>query len=238
MSGQQDFTQCPGEAFIDVMNVQLSGVDDMTNQGISVRMHTRTWKSDQDVAGLACASIDKIRFIDDADREAGQIIFTGCVEPGKLAVSPPTSEPGLPAALDDSLDYLQRNLLFKVSAGEVVQEEEWAGAGRQVVVDAHRDKIDSDGVVNSGHERQFQFGADPVRSGNQQRAFHSKHVGGDGGGKSADTGNNFGSDGGFDHPSDCGGEFIPGIDIDPGLFVRQFLHCHRVFTAASLRPEE
>ena len=55
--------------------------------------------------------------------------------------------------------------------GDVVEEEKRFSAGAEGVVDAHRDEVDADGMVNAGVHGHLELRAHAVGAGDEQRIF-------------------------------------------------------------------
>ena len=108
--------------------------------------------------------------LDDADREAGEIVLAGGIHAGHLrGLAADQRAARLLAARGDALDDLGGGRDVELAARVVVEEEERLGALREDVVDAHRDEIDADRVVAVELERELQLGADAVGAGDQHR---------------------------------------------------------------------
>ena len=58
---------------------------------------------------------------------------------------------------------------IELAAGEIVEKEQRLGALHHEIVDRHGDKIDADRVVAAGLDGDFDFGADAVIGGDQDR---------------------------------------------------------------------
>jgi len=71
--------------------------------------------------------------------------------------------------LRDALDHIRCARHVELAASEIIEEEQWFRALYQDVIDAHRDQIDTDGVVLVEHESQFELGTDAIGAGYQNR---------------------------------------------------------------------
>ena len=58
---------------------------------------------------------------------------------------------------------------LELAAGEIVEEKQRLGALHHEIVDRHGDKIDADGVMTAGLDRDLDLGADAVGGGDQDR---------------------------------------------------------------------
>ena len=64
----------------------------------------------------------------------------------------------------------------ELAGREVVEEEQRLGALHDDVVDAHRDEVDADRVVDAGLERDLELGADAVGAGDQDRVLEARRL--------------------------------------------------------------
>ena len=96
------------------------------------------------VSRLDPAAVDDGALLDHAHREAGQVEVAFLVEVGHLGgLAAQQGAAGLPAAFGNAFD--QRGGLFglELAHGEVIEEEEGAGAGDQQIVHRHGDQVDA-----------------------------------------------------------------------------------------------
>ena len=128
-------------------------------------------EAEEHVAGSDAPAVDRVRLLDDADREAREVVLArrgnafGC-----SAVSPPISaQPACsqPAAMPFHDVGGDRDV--EALADEVVEEEQRLGALHEDVVDAHRDEVDADRVVPRERERELELRADAVGAGDEHR---------------------------------------------------------------------
>src|SRR5437868_3647097 len=73
------------------------------------------------------------------------------------------------AALGNAFDHVGGDLLFELSAGEIIEEEERLRALHEHVVGAHRHEVDTHGTVSVERKGKLELGADAVRAGDKYR---------------------------------------------------------------------
>ena len=100
-------------------------------------MYARGLPADHDVAGLHARAVDHRLPIDDADARTGEVEFFLAIDAGELRrLAPEQRAASFAADLGCSLDQLGHLLEIDRVRGDVVEQEERLGAGRQDVVDA------------------------------------------------------------------------------------------------------
>ena len=93
----------------------------------------------------------------------GEIVVSVGVHVGHLGrLAPDERASGIAAAGGDTVDHRFDDGRVQVAEGQVIQEEEWASALDEDVVDAMGYKIDADRVVPVREKRDLEFGADAV----------------------------------------------------------------------------
>ena len=98
-----------------------------------------------------------------ADGEAGEIVVAGAVHAGhfrRFATDQRAARPA--AALDDAGNDVPGRRDVQFPGREVIQEDQRLRALDHQVVDAHGDKVDADGVVNTCGQRHHKLRAYPV----------------------------------------------------------------------------
>ena len=143
--------------------------------------------------------------------------------PGISAVSPPTSaQPASSAARGDAGDHRRAPApTSQLAGGEIVEEEQRLGALHHQVVDAHRDQVDADGVVQAGLDRELQLGADAVGGGDQDRVGEAGRLQVEQRAEAAQAAQHAGPRGGARQRLDRLDQRIAGIDIDAGRAIGQ-----------------
>ncbi len=105
-------------------------------------------EAQDDVAGRHRAAVDEVGPVDQADAESGQVVVVGRHHAGVLGhLAADQRAACLPAALGDARDDPGDRVGVELADGDVVEEEERLGAGDEDVVGAHRDQVDTHGVV-------------------------------------------------------------------------------------------
>ena len=124
---------------------------------------------------IACAdgaAVDDFIFFHRTDCETGQIVFAVWVHGGHFGgFATDQGAVGLLATLRDAFDHIGGGVDVEFAAGEVVEEKQRFGALYQDVVNAHGDQVNADGVVKAPFKREFEFGADTIRAGDQYRVL-------------------------------------------------------------------
>ena len=111
----------------------------------------------------AIAPIDDPLALDDADDEAGDVVFAVGVEAGHLrGLAADQRAAVLAAGARHAADDLLGDLRRQASGREIVEKEQRLGALHEDVVDAVVDQIGADRVVTAGHEGDLQLRADAV----------------------------------------------------------------------------
>ena len=176
---------------------------------------------DQDVSGSDPAPVDRPRFLDDADRESGEVVFAGNESLrmlGGLAAGQRAS--GQLAALRNAADHFAGDSDVERFADVVVEKEQRLGALDQNVVDAHRDQVDPDGIVLVHRERELELGADAVGPGDEHRlavALRQLHQCTE----STDAGQNLRPQRALGERLDGIDQAVAGIDVDARIAIRK-----------------
>ncbi len=117
--------------------------------------------------------IEHGRAVDQTDAETGQIVVVRIHDTrvlGHLAADERAAR--LLAALADAGDDLRHLLGFQLADGDVVEEEQRLGAGREDVVGAHGHQVDAHRVVLAEHLGDLELGAHAVGAAHEQRIGH------------------------------------------------------------------
>ncbi len=167
------------------------------------------------------APVDRPRLLDDADGEAGEVVFAVGVHAGHLGrLAADQRAAGLLAARGDALDHQRRGGDVEPPAGEIVEEEQRLRALHEDVVGAHRDQVDADGVVPVERERELELGADAVGAGDQHRLAEAL-ADLDQRAEAADAGEHLGAHRPLGERLDALDQRVAGVDVDARLAVRQ-----------------
>ncbi len=152
------------------MQVEAVVGDDLAHEAEAVGVHAARRDADQHVARGDLRAVDELLLLDDAHREAGDVVLAVGVHArhlGRLAAHERAAR--LTAALGDARDDRLDLPGFVVSHGHVVEELQRLGALRQHVVDAHGHGVDADRVVLVHLERQLELRAHAVGAAHEHR---------------------------------------------------------------------
>ena len=132
-------------------------------------MQARGRQAEDQVAGEYLGAVDDVLALDDADREARQVVLVLRVHAGHLrglAAEQDAAKPAA-AALHDAGDDALGAFQLELAGGVVVEEDQGLGAAADQVVDAHGDEVDADRVVPVEGEGELELGADAVGAGDE-----------------------------------------------------------------------
>ncbi len=159
--------------------------------------------------------------------------------PGISAVSPPTS--AQPACLQPSampLMTVRACSTDSLPGGKIIQKEQWFSALHDEVVDAHRDQVDADGIMQSGLHGDFQLGANAVGGGDQNRVDEAGRLQVEQRAKAAQATQQAATRSAAGQRLDRLHQSIAGGDIDPGPAIIQASRCRPavIFRAGHRAP--
>src|SRR5208282_2089103 len=158
------------------------------------------------------------RAFDYSHREAGQVVLAGLVQSAelrRLAADQAHAGPG--ASASDALDDIEGDLFFELAAADVIEKEQRTRRMADDVVDAHRDAVDSDGVVTPGLKRDHELGPDAVGARDQHRRAHlARSVESDQRAESADSADHLGAGRGPGDRTEKRNQALLQRDIDAG----------------------
>ena len=195
-------------------------------------------KADHHVAGRDVGARQQVRPPHGADGEAGKVVIAGRIEPRHFrGLAADQSAAGLAASCRDAFDHLRADRRIELAAGEIVEKEQRFGALHHEIVDRHGDEIDADRVVAAGLDGDFDFGADTVVGGDQDRIDKARGLEIEQAAKAADLGIGPGARGGAHQGLDQFHHAIAGVDIDTGRRVARLIHeCHQIGQMIDCRP--
>ena len=134
--------------------------------------------SDERITGANRLSVNEPIPIHRAHCESRKIVVVPGVHSGHLGgFSAEQRTSGLHTACADSRNHRFQLRGRKFSAGEIIEEKQWFCPLHEDVIDAHRHKVNADGVVLSEFMRDLELGAHAVRTGHQHglpKAFEIK----------------------------------------------------------------
>ena len=135
---------------------------------------------------------------------------------------------GLAAGRRDAFHDRGPDVRIKLAASEIIEEKQRLGALHHEVVDRHGDKIDADGVVAGGFDGDFDFGADAVGCGDQDRIVKARGLEIEQPAEAADFRAGPRARRGAHQWLDQFHHAVAGIDIDAGGRVARLIHeCHQ-----------
>ena len=118
--------------------------------------------------GLNVFAGDDLVALDNADNEAGKIVFAIGIEAGHFGgFAADEGAAVVLAGIGEAGDNFFGDFRFEFAGGEVVHEEHGRGALHGDVVDAVVDQVAADRVVEVHFEGDFEFGADAVDAGDE-----------------------------------------------------------------------
>jgi hypothetical protein len=129
----------------------------------------RRREPEHDVARLAARAVDQAVALDDPDAGAGEVELLLAVDAGQLGgLAADQRAARLPADLGRALDQLGHLRQVELVGGDVVEEKQRLGAGREHVVDAVGRQVAARIPQPAGAARQHELGAHTVgRRGEQ-----------------------------------------------------------------------
>ncbi len=201
--------------------------DDAAGEREAVGMDPRGRDAQHDVAGPDGAAVDDAARLHDPDREADEVVLTPGVEVGHLRDLTAHQRAAGPAAAlrharDDALD--PRGV--DAAGADVVEEVERLRAVHEDVVHAHRDEVDTDRVVAVGTEGDLQLAADAVGRRDEHRLAITPGDP-DERREGADPAEDFRPVGAARVRGEPPHGLVAGLDVDPGVAVRERLHVGR-----------
>ena len=218
---QQHFTQQFIRQFgIGLAQIQAVVRNDLAHEAETVGMHTARRDTHQYVARLDLRSVDQLRFLHDADRKSGDVVFAFGIHArhlGGLAAHQRTA--GLAAAVGDTRNDGFDLLGFVAPHSHIVEEHQRFCALRQHVVDAHGHGVDTDCVVLVHLEGQLEFGSHAVGSAHEDRFLHPKGREVEHSAESADIAHYAQTRGRRNVFFDAPHHFVSGFEVHAGFFI-------------------
>src|SRR4051812_33054782 len=112
-----------------------------------------------------------------ADGEAREIVILAGVHArhlGRFTADQRASRD--PAAFGNARDDVAASCYVQLAGSEVIEEEQRLGALNHEVVDAHRDKVDTNGIVLASRNSDSQLSADPIGAGDEDRILIARSL--------------------------------------------------------------
>ena len=111
------------------------------------------------------------------DGKSREVIIALTVQPRHLRrLTAHQRAASLVAARGDTRDHLPRLPWLQLAGGEIVQEKQRLRPLHHDVVDAHRDQVDANRVVDPRLDRYLQLGPDPIGAGHQHRVHEARRL--------------------------------------------------------------
>ncbi len=134
-------------------------------------------KTDEDVAFANRFTFDELRFVDDADDEAGDVVVVIAVEAGHLGGLAADQRAAIfLARARHSADDVRHDFRPQTAGRVVIEKKKRTRSLHQDVVDAVAHQVVADGVVNLHRLRDTQLRADTVSRRNKNRRLHSAEI--------------------------------------------------------------
>ena len=188
---------------------------DGARQGVAVGVQPVRRQADERVAGADAATVDLAPLAHDADDRAREVEVAVAVEAGHVGgLAAQQRQPAVGAGGGDAADDGDLLVLAQAVAGQVVEEEQRAGAGGEDVVDAVVDDVPADAVEPPQPSRHEHLGADPVGRGDEHGVVEGGEV--EEAAEHADAAQDFGPRGGAGERAVAGDQAVVGGDVDAG----------------------
>ncbi len=144
--------------------------EQLAGQRIAVGMQAGRGKADEHIAGLDLGAGDQLLFVNNADDEAGEVVFAVGIKARHLGglSADQRAAVGL-AGVGEAGDDLFDDALIEASGGEVIEKEERGRALDRDIVDAMIDQVCADSVVKAHFKGDLELGANAVGARNQHR---------------------------------------------------------------------
>src|SRR3954471_17045416 len=179
--GEEHIGNCPATTRKCVCQSEPEPVrDDLSRQRITVGVQTRAWKSDQHVIRPYPIRAKYPVFFHISDDETRQVVIGRCIQPRHFSRFAAYERAAVfPAARGNTRHDRFDDVGVELSERHVVKEKERQGPLHQDVVHAMVYEIPADGVVTTGIDGHFDFGADTVSAryehGLSETGRHPEH---------------------------------------------------------------
>ena len=192
-------------------------------------MHARRGEPDDDVARRDVGARQYVLASDGADGKAGKVIIVALIDARHFrGLAADERAAGLAARRRDAFHHRRPDRRIELAACEIIEEKQRLGALHHKVVDRHGDEIDADRVVAGGFDRDFDFGADAVGCGDQDRVGKAGSLEIEQAAEAADFGAGPRARRCAHQRLDQFHHAVAGIDIDAGGRVARLIHeCHQ-----------
>ena len=127
----------------------------------------------ENVARTYFLAVDDLLLIDDADGKPREVVLSPGIKAGHFRrFAADQRAPRLPATFRNAFHDFRFRFRIEQTAGVIIEKEKGFGALADDVVDAHRHRVDTDGVVFFEKESVFELGAYAVRARHEHGLLH------------------------------------------------------------------
>ena len=194
--------------------------EDAARERVAVRVQADRGQADQDVALAHGLAVDEILRVDDAEDEAGDVVVVVAVEARHLrGLAADQRAAVLLARAGHAADHVGHHRRAELAGGVVVEEEQRTRALHEDVVDAVRDEVVADRVVDLHRLRHAQLRPDAVGGGDEDRRLDAFERAAEEASERADVGEDAGRVGVAGDAPDFAQRLVLRVDVDAGVFV-------------------
>ena len=193
---------------------------DPASQRVAVGVKPGGRQADQRVAGPNRSTVDQPFARNHSDNEPGDIVLAISVEAGHLGGLAAEERTAIFAAgARQAFDDLDGHIRFETACCEIVEKKERLRALHEDVVDAVVDEIDADRSMDAGLKRDSEFGADAIRTGDENGIVHLCRVEAEQSAEGSNLGENAGGERAARQRADPPHDLVASLDVDAGLLV-------------------
>ena len=180
-------------------------------------MKAVSFQADDDIAEFDLRTIEHFRLIHHTDNRAGNIILPALIHAGHLSsLASDESTAPLFAGFRKAFENLAKHNGVEFFATDVIQKKQRASADDCDVVDAMIHKILTNRVMAVCGKGDFEFRADTVHTGDEDRILHSPEIRTEETSESSDFSQHLRPVCGTDESVDSFFDFVAEVHIDPG----------------------
>ncbi len=160
------------ESGIGAIKVECGVLNDFADEGIAVGVDAVGAEAEDNVTRLDAHGIDRAREFNNTDGEAGEVEIVAGVDPGHLGgLAAEEGATGASATFRDPFEDVAEHSFIDFANGDVIEEKEGFGTLDDHVVDVHADEVNTDRVKLAELRGDFDFGAAPVGTRDENRVF-------------------------------------------------------------------
>lgn len=193
--------------------------DDAAHEAEAVGVEAGAGEADEDVALLNGGRVEEAGFFGGADGEAAEFDDAFWNHAGHFCGFAASEDAAAGfEVFDHASDAAGDFVFFETSDADVVEEQDGVGASGENVVDVHGDEVFACVFEEVVLEEEFDFGADAIAAGDDDRVFVGAEV--VGGGEEAESAGELALFlGAFDELADVADEGCGFTDVNAGLFI-------------------